>query len=47
MSNTHRAAGTALLPPVSYGGNSTMAIHTLSIDLETFSDEVGAGCPVS
>ena len=37
MSNTHRAAGTALLPPVSYGGNNTMAIHTLSIDLETFS----------
>ena len=38
ISNAHRAAGTALLPPVSYGGNSTMAIHTLSIDLETFSD---------
>ena len=38
INNAHRAAGTALLPPVSYGGNSTMAIHTLSIDLETFSD---------
>ena len=38
ISNAHRAAGTALLPPVSYGGNSTMTIHTLSIDLETFSD---------
>lgn len=38
INNAHRAAGTALLPPVSYGGNSTMAIHTLSIDVETFSD---------